>query len=216
MKKILAGIIASAAAFLTPATPAKADSDPYLGDIMMVGFNFCPRGWAATEGQLLAINSHQSLYSLLGTQFGGDGVNSFALPDLRGRAIVHEGTGPGLSPYTIGQRAGVETVTANLTELASHSHNFVGDLQGEMMASTNPPTSDDPEGNYFSTFPDGVTANAYAITQTTPLPMASDSVHVDAPTSIGSTGNQLSVNNMQPFQVIKFCIAIQGVFPPRN
>ncbi len=201
---------------MSSTAPAHADAEPYLSDIMMVGFNFCPVGWAAADGQLLPINQYQALYSLLGTQFGGDGRTSFALPDLRGRSIVNAGTGIGLSTYQIGQRAGVETVTSAIPELAAHSHNFVGDIEGQMMASSNAPTTNDPEGHYFSTFPSGVTANAYATTQTTALPMASDSVHVDAPTNIGQTGNQQAANNMQPFQVIKFCIALQGVFPPRS
>lgn len=182
----------------------------------MVGFNFCPRGWAAADGQILPIDQNQSLYSLLGTQFGGDGRTTFALPDLRGRSIVHVGDGPGLENYRIGEKQGAESVVATIAQLAPHTHVFVGDIEGVMMASTNPPTSDDPEGLYFSTFPDGVTANAYSSTQTTALPMASDSVHIDAPTKIGDAGQQQSVNNIQPFQVIKYCIALQGIFPPRN
>lgn len=201
---------------LAPVAPANADADPFLADIMMVGFNFCPRGWAAADGQLLPINQNQALFSLLGTQFGGDGRSTFGLPDLRGRAIVKEGRGPGLSDYRIGEKAGVERITANLSNLATHSHTIVGDLSGVMMASTNPPSTNDPEGNYFSTFPSGVTANAYASTQTTALPMASNSVEVILPTDTGRTGNQQAANNMQPFQVIKFCIATQGLFPSRS
>lgn len=216
MNRIIACAFASAAMALSPAAPAKASPNPLLGDIMMVGFNFCPRGWAAADGTLLPINQNQSLFSLLGTQFGGDGRTNFALPDLRGRTIVHEGTGPGLSNYRIGEQTGTETVAANVTQLANHSHIFLGDLSGEMMASTNPPTTNDPEGNYFSTFPSGVTANAYATMQSTPFPMASDSVHVDAPTTIASAGSGQSVNNMQPFRVLNFCIALQGQFPSRN
>jgi microcystin-dependent protein len=101
---------------LTGIYPSRS-SDPFLGEIRMFGFNFPPRGWAFCDGQLLPISSYTALFSLLGTTFGGDGITTFGLPDLRGRVPIHVGSGPGLSPYIWGQKGGVETITE-----PSHNH----------------------------------------------------------------------------------------------
>jgi microcystin-dependent protein len=110
MKKgaLTAGVTAMVASLLTVSAPAQA-RDPFIGEIMQFGGNFCPRGWARTDGQLLPISQNSALFSLLGTNFGGDGRTTFGLPDLRGRVAVAPGTGPGLSPYRIGERGGSET-----------------------------------------------------------------------------------------------------------
>jgi len=100
------------AAALSLSAPASAGSDEYIGEVILTGYTFCPRGTAAADGQLVAINSNQALFSLYGTTYGGDGRTTFALPDLRGRAVVHEGTGPGLSPRRLGQRGGSEETNA--------------------------------------------------------------------------------------------------------
>lgn len=103
-------------------------SEPFLGQIAMFAGTFVPRGWLACEGQLLPINDHQSLYSLLGTFYGGDGLQSFALPDLRGRVPIHAGSGPGLTTRRQGDRGGAETVTLSAAELPAHQHTITGTL----------------------------------------------------------------------------------------
>ncbi len=101
---------------LAAATPARAGSEPYLGEIMMTGSNYCPRGWAATDGQLLSISDNTALFSLLGTTYGGDGVRTFALPDLRGRAPVHVGRGPGLLDVVLGERNASQPLASGGTD----------------------------------------------------------------------------------------------------
>lgn len=213
MKKILASAAIFAAAASGPTTPAKAGTEPLLGDIMIVGFNFCPRGWAEADGQLLPINQNQSLYSLLGTQFGGDGRTTFALPDLRGRTIVGEGS-TSFGTFQIGQKSGSETTTLTNANLPSHTHTISGDPTGRVFGSSNGPSTPDPAGAYLGTFPAGTPI--YASTQNTPVPMGDRSVGLGVRITIGNTGGGQSQTNMQPFQVLNYCIATQGVFPSRN
>ena len=104
------------------ANTAQAQTEPYIGQLMPVAFNFCPRGWLPTDGQLLAISGNESLFSLLGTFYGGDGRTTFGLPDLRGRSAISVGTGPGLSTYAQGQQGGAETVTLTQAEMPTHQH----------------------------------------------------------------------------------------------
>ena len=112
---------------LSAGTQAQA-FEPFLGEVRTFGFNFCPRGWAAADGQLLPISQYSALFALFGTIYGGDGRTTFALPDLRGRFVMHQGTGPGLSPRTIGEKRGVETVTLTTPQIPSHAHDvLVGD-----------------------------------------------------------------------------------------
>jgi hypothetical protein len=125
----LAGIYPSRNA---PEIQSRSATDPFLGEIMTVGFTFCPRGWAELDGQLLDISTHTALFSLLGTTYGGDGRTTFALPDLRGRTAVHEGQGPGLSNWPLGLRRGVEEVTLTEAQMPSHSHTLPDLLLGDM------------------------------------------------------------------------------------
>jgi len=109
--------------------------DPFIGEIRLVGFNFAPHGWAFCDGQILSISQNPALFSLLGTTYGGNGSTTFALPDLRGRVPVHAGSGPGLSPYSLGQRAGVESVAHSITTSLSesdepHAHELAGSPTG--------------------------------------------------------------------------------------
>lgn len=169
-------------------------SDPFIGEITIVGFNFAPRSWAFCDGQILPINQHQALFSLLGTTYGGDGRTTFALPDLRGRVPVHPGTGPGLSTRRWGERAGVEDVTLNGAQIPSHTH--------QLNASNLAPNRESPEGNY----PAASSLNPY-----TP-------VDPDTEMNAGSIGpgNGQGHQNMQPFLALNFCIALWGVFPSRS
>ncbi len=164
-------------------------SEPFLSEIRMVGFGFPPRGWALCDGQLLPINQNQALFSLLGTQFGGNGQTNFALPDMRGRAPLHFGNG-----FTQGQRGGTETHTLNVTEMPLHSHTMsVSAVDG----STPIPTGNTP----------GSSVDAYG------APVALVGLRADAVTP---TGSGLPHPNMQPSFVVNFIIALQGIFPSRN
>ena len=146
MKKLIISLYTAAIIGSVQAPVAKAGANPLLGEIMWVGFNFCPRGWADANGQLLAINSNQALFSLYGTIYGGDGRTTFALPDLRGRTPVHVGQGPALSNYPQGSKGGAENVVLNTTEIPSHSHDS-GTLAGTTIASIAAATSEIPAGN---------------------------------------------------------------------
>jgi microcystin-dependent protein len=167
-------------------------SEPYLAEIRLFGFNFPPRGWAQCDGQILPINQNQSLYSLLGTTYGGDGRTTFALPDLRGRTAAHEGPSKGL-----GSKAGTETVSLATNEMPNHTH--------QLSAYSEPANSNVPGNRRFGQ-------------ATTPLYHATDpssAVPMNGST-LGNAGTNAGHDNMQPFQAVNFCIATQGLFPPRN
>ena len=174
-------------------------SEPFLGEIKMVGFDFAPRGWSYCDGQELPIDQNQALYSLLGTTYGGNGRTTFALPDMRSRTPLHMGDG-----YTLGQRMGYETVTLTAAEMAAHKHSVKG--------TTNPGASRSigSGGNrLFASLAessgDFIFRQPEAATMTT---MASGIVN--------NTGGGQSHENMQPYITLGFCIALQGLFPSRN
>ncbi len=167
-------------------------SEPFLAEIRIVGFNFAPRGWAGCDGQILPINQNQSLYSLLGTTYGGDGRTSFALPDLRSRTPIHKG-----DSHSLGQKGGVETVTLSAAQMPSHTHNSV-------QATNNASTSDE-IGTGVVLGKAG--ANAYG-SLSTKVGMKAGMVT--------SAGGSQAHNNTQPSTVVNFIIALQGLFPSRN
>jgi microcystin-dependent protein len=164
-------------------------SEPFLGEIRLVSFSFAPKGWAQCNGQLLAINQNQSLFSLLGTAFGGDGVTNFALPDYRGRVAVHQGT------FEVGQRFGEAAHTLSTAEMPSHTHGITG-----VDATA---TDDDPTGNYLASQRRN---DSFA-------PVADGTL---AGSAIALTGGSQPHNNLQPYLVLNYVIAIQGLFPSRN
>lgn len=172
-------------------------SEPFIGEIRIFAGNFAPRGWAFCQGQLLPIAQNDALFALLGTTYGGDGRTTFALPNLAGRIPIHQGTGPGLSPRPIGQAGGTETVTVSAQEMPSHTHAALCSNTGSNQAS--------PVGNFWSTDPGGNTA-AYSNTAGSQM----------ATTAIGTTGGGQPHNNLQPFLVINYIIALQGIFPSRS
>lgn len=174
-------------------------ADPFLAEIVMFGGNFAPRGWALCDGQLLAISSNSALFSLLGTIYGGDGRTTFGLPDLRGRSPMHAGTGPGLSGRQLGQKAGAETHTLNNTQMPSHNHTYAIDCNN---ADGN---QDGPVGHYPAANEDAAVYNNAAGANQKMAQM----------TTNNNGGNQ-SFNIMQPFLVVNFIIALQGVYPSRN
>ena len=175
-------------------------ADPFIGQITMFGGTFAPRGWADCDGQLLAISGNSALFSLLGTTYGGDGRTTFGLPDLRGRAPMHTGNGPGLTPRPMGQKSGAESNTIVSNNLPAHQHPL------NLPVSGNTADTDDPSGGYLTIQPE----DHYASTKTSGEFAGSGDV-----TGNNSTANA-AVNNMQPYQVIRFIIALVGVFPSRN
>ena len=175
-------------------------SEPFLGEIRMVGFNFAPRNWADCDGQLLPISQNQALFSLLGTFYGGDGRTTFGLPELRGRFPMHTGSGPGLTSRNQGYKSGTETNTLTAAQIPGHNHS------GTILSSTDEGDRTDPTGAYPARPEEPL--QPYA--GTTAGTMAAGGVQVS------STGSGQAVNNMPPFQVIRFVIALAGLFPSRN
>lgn len=165
-------------------------SEPFLGEVRIVGFNFAPRGWALCNGQILPIDQNQALYSILGTTYGGDGQTTFALPDLRGRAPIHEGSG-----HTLGQRSGEATHTLTAAEMPAHDH--------AASASSDEGTSPVPT--------DLVLAR-------TPAQIYHDPTNLGAMNgaAVSSTGGSQPHDNMQPYIALNFIIALRGLFPSRN
>ena len=170
-------------------------SDPFIAEIKIVGFNFAPRGWALCDGQILPINQNQSLFSLLGTTYGGDGRTSFALPDLRGRTPVHFG-----GSYTLGSKGGEETHSLSVTEMPPHRHGAQG--------SSDDSTSSAPADNVLA-------STGGARRAITPYGDNATSVGLN-PASASNTGSGAGHDNMQPFRSLNFCIALTGLFPSRN
>jgi microcystin-dependent protein len=177
-------------------------SNPYMGEVRMFGGNFAPRGWALCNGALLGISQYSALFSLLGTTYGGDGVTNFALPDLRGRLPIHQGTGIGLSARTMGEIGGAETVTLSTTQMPQHNH--------PLNASTSPGSLAGPANAVPATPTGGATPFLYAVPGTSQLnPVAL------AP-NIQPTGGSQPHSNMMPSLCVTIIISLEGVFPSRN
>lgn len=172
-------------------------ADPFVAEIRIFPFNFPPKGWAFCDGQLLPLSQNTALFSLLGTTYGGNGKSNFALPDMQGNAPMHPGQGPGLSLHDLGEIGGSETVTLLESEIPSHSHG--------MMAATTAANSKSPAGNVLSR----ATANVY-------MPPAGNPLVSMSPNALAPAGGDQSHNNMMPYITLNFCIALQGIFPPRT
>ena len=174
-------------------------SDPFLGQIIAVGFNYAPVGWELCQGQMLSIAQNPALYQLIGTTYGGDCQSTFALPDLRGRVAISQGQGPTLSNYTLGQSAGSENVLLTAAQNAGHAHS--------LMASSQTGTSNTPDNNSSLAGGSEPKVNVYdKVTPTTSL----------APGSITSSGSGSPHENRQPFVTINYIIATAGQFAPRS
>lgn len=171
-------------------------ADPFVAEIRIFPFNFAPKGWAWCDGQLMPLSQNTALFSLLGTTYGGNGKSNFALPDLQGRAAMHPGQGPGLSMHDLGETGGSETVTLLESEIPAHSHALVAS-QADGISQT-------PVGNLVAA---GIAIGQYAA----PGPLTS--LH---PNALPPGGGDQPHNNLQPYLTFYFCIALQGVFPPRT
>lgn len=177
-------------------------STSYIGEIRVVGFTFPPVGWATCNGQSLSISENEILFTLIGTTYGGDGVNSFNVPNLSGRIAPAAGNGMGLSNYPLGAQGGIENVTLNAGQLPVHAHPFSSPLA----ASTNAGTTDNPVGNLPGVFPKG-----YANLTTAGANLASVAV---SGTTQPMSGNQPHPN-LQPSLALNYIICTSGAYPPR-
>ena len=175
-------------------------ADPFVGEIRMFGFNFAPTGWAMCNGQLMPISQNTALFSLLGTFYGGDGRTTFALPNLQGQAPVHQGQGPGLSQRFIGENSGSTNVTLLTTEMPSHTHTAGCLNSGAGLLAS-------PQNNVWAGAAGRTPPSLYSNAGPN-SPMS--------PQATSISGGGLPHNNMPPYLVLNFCIALQGVFPPRS
>lgn len=178
-------------------------ADPFLGEIRMVGFPYAPSGWLTCDGQLLPISQYSALFALLGTTYGGNGTATFGLPDLRGRVPIHQGTGPGLSPYAMGVASGTETVTLQATQMPLHNH-LVG-VSNQVGTVADPTNAVLAQGN-SGTVRDSVAVSNYVSTS------ASGTL---SPATISQAGGGQPHSNLQPYLCVNFIIATQGIFPSR-
>jgi microcystin-dependent protein len=172
-------------------------SEPFLAQIQIFGFNFAPRGWAFCNGQIFPISQNTALFSLLGTQYGGNGTSNFALPNLQSRVAIGQGNGPGLTPRVVGEQGGEEFVTVLANQIPGHTHPArCNNAVGTSYDPTNQVWSQDAGGN--QEYGSALAAGAMA------------------PNAVLPAGGGGTHNNLQPFQVLNFCIALQGIFPARS
>jgi microcystin-dependent protein len=174
-------------------------AEPFIAEIRMFTYTFAPRGWAYCNGQIMPIAQNPSLFSLLGTTYGGDGITTFGLPNLQGRAPIHAGHGPGLSYYRLGQAGGSSTVDLSTSQMPNHTHT--------MTVTKDAPISRDPGENYPSKHKDEDRGKVFKNNPTLDAQMAS--------AAIGQVGGQAH-ENKQPYLTVSFCIALVGIFPSRS
>lgn len=184
--------------------------DPFIGQITMFGGTFAPRGWAFCDGQLLAISSNEALFSILGTTYGGDGRTTFALPDLRSRAPMHAGHGPGLSTRILGQKGGQEDVTLTYNEMPSHAHyaSISGNVYPSLQAGAGK-TGSGANGGFIGDTNDFKAEDGGGN-------IAGLSTTNDLAVTVNNAGGNGSHNNMQPYLAINFIIALYGQYPSRS
>lgn len=176
-------------------------TQPYIAEIKMFGGNFAPRNYAFCNGQLMAIQQNTALFSLIGTFYGGNGTSNFALPNMQGRAPVHQGNGTGIDPVVLGEVSGTPNVMLTTGNLPQHTH----PISGAVIANSNP--GETPASNTL--FTNSAPNQLYAAA------LGTGGLNL-APQSITLTGGSLPHNNMQPYLAVSFIIALQGIFPSRN
>jgi microcystin-dependent protein len=170
-------------------------SDAFVGEVRIFGFNFAPSGWAQCDGQIMPISQNTALFSLIGTFYGGDGRSTFALPDLRNHFVLGAGTGPGLTPRDVGERGGAAAVTLQPTQMPPHAHLLLSALS---------PTASSPTGAAMAPTLNG-----------TPAYHAASALVPMSPSALAPAGGSQPHENRQPALTLNYCIALQGVFPPR-
>jgi microcystin-dependent protein len=175
--------------------------EPFLGSLLLVPYNFAPQGWALCNGQLLPISQNTALFSLLGTTYGGDGVSTFALPDLRGRVPISAGQGPGLQNYSLGQSGGAESATLGVNQLPVHTHS--------VNAVSSEATSTSPANNYLAASKGGSVTGGAIYSSSQP------NTTLNAGT-IGPAGSGQPVDIRPPYLTFNWIIALQGIYPSRS
>ena len=168
-------------------------SDPFVAEIRIFPYNFAPNGWAQCDGQLMPISQNTALFSLLGTTYGGNGQSTFALPDMRGAFPMQPGQGPGLSERLLGEFVGAEVVTLDASQMPAHTHTLVGGNSSAQVAPGSGTVGASPGKAYHPGPATGI-----------------------APSMLSDAGSGIPHNNLPPYLVFTFCIALQGIFPPRS
>ena len=186
----LAVAFAAGGAAFAPLSPALADTNPYIGQMMLTAGNYCPKGWLVADGRLLPIAQNVSLFSVVGVSYGGNGHTTFALPDLRGRTPIGYGQGPGLSSHPLGEKGGVEFMTLNAGQIPAHTH-------GVRVSAGGSPAKPTPGPAGTALAAEGGTGNETAM-------------------QTGAAGGAQAFHNMGPFLALTWCVAQVGTFPPRE
>ena len=203
---------------LSASVQAASDTgSEYIGSVEYVAFNFVPRDYASCDGQLLSIASNQTLYSLLGDIYGGDGRTTFGLPDMRGRVPIHAGTGPGLPGYVMGQRSGYPTTTLQVANLAAHKHNVAAtSVSTSVLNAVN--TGGDNKRPVGNAIAQSSTGDFNFSTTTPAVAMNGDSVVTNTTTTVieDNMGSGQAFSIMQPYTVLRCIIATEGLYPPRS
>ncbi|MEM7505432.1 MAG: tail fiber protein [Pseudomonadota bacterium] len=208
-KFALAGLVAMAASL--PTGQSAQAQVMQIGDIIMGGWNFCPRGTIPAAGQLLAVGDNDALFSLYGTIYGGDGRTTFGLPDLRGRAPLHFGSGPGLASVSLGAKGGAEQVTMNASTMPSHTHTFSGNGSGRLVGSSATAAATSPLNQTYA----ATAENQYGTPANQPMAVGTATMSLDGH-STASTGGSQSIPIRDPFEAIQFCVVLFGIYPSRN
>lgn len=191
--------------------------EPFIGQIIQGGWNYAPRGYAMCAGQLLLIAQNTALFSLLGTNFGGNGTTNFGLPDLQGRSMIGAGQGQGLSPYALGQKAGVENVTLSTSQMPTHTHPVVPNPSAfnaaDVKASDQQPSTGAIFGRGVDTGNGVAVPEIYLPAGTTPT--IALGLNIAGSFNLGNVGGNSPVSLLSPYQAVTMCIALEGVFPAR-
>ncbi len=193
----VAALALGAFAATLPIEHALAGGQPYVGEVIVVPYNFCPVNFLEANGALVAISEYDTLFTLYGTTYGGDGQVTFAMPDLRGRLPIHAGTGPGLSNYTLGQSGGAESITLNTTNLPSHSHS--------VLATNSTSDKTGPGGKFLA-----LASNSISLYFDGPSNRQMD------PTMLGLAGTNQPVSVQDPYLAMRICVSAAGIFPSQN
>jgi microcystin-dependent protein len=177
-------------------------SSPFVAEIRMFGFNFAPKGWAFCNGQLLPLSQNTALFSLLGTQYGGDGKSTFALPNLQGSVAMHttQYSSSPLGSYVIGESGGEDSVTLLISQIPAHTHTAQGDFDNNNASATSPSGAVPVNAKPTATFSNSSTPQ----------------IAMMNPNMVGIAGGSQPHNNLMPYLVMNYCIALQGIFPPRS
>lgn len=208
----LSTAISLSAAAWSPTTQA-CGLEPFLGEICIVPYNFEPRNYAFTHGQIMSIAQNSALFALLGTTYGGNGIQTFALPDTRGRVIIGAGQSPGTSNYVLGQMGGAENVTLSVNQMPTHSHTATTTVAVKARGVSSDGSVDSPAGNTWAAKSRGALYSNAAPN----VDMAAGAIEVSGVgTTIGASGGSQPFSIVQPYLVLNPIIALQGIFPSRN